>query len=119
VKSPDKENETQTTLVTQLRKTMQDLIPKPTRTTEQSKCFLSKDLQTCEYVFVRIDKVKSGLTPPYEGPFKILKRLRKHFVIEIKGKNTSISLDRLKPAYMNENIETENVKCKTKNKKHV
>lgn len=100
----------QSDFVMKLRTAMQNLIAKETRQTKQKDLFISQDLTTCEYVFVRIDKVKTGLTPPYAGPYKVLKRMRKFFVLEINGKNTSVSLDRLKPAYMTENVENKSIK---------
>lgn len=70
---------------------MQNILPKEPRSSKQYDLFIPKDLETCEFVFLRLDRVKTGLTAPYEGPYKELKRLRKHFVIEVKGKHTSVS----------------------------
>ena len=50
-------------------------------------------------MYVRIDRVREGVEPPYEGPYNVVKRLRKFFVIERNGKQMSVSIDRLKPAY--------------------
>lgn len=97
-----------------LREIMQNLVPKGTRKTKQNNIYVPEDLQKCEHVFIRIDKVKTGLTAPYNGPFKVLKRLRKHFVIDVNGKNTSITIDRLKPAYICEKIDTTSAKSKLK-----
>lgn len=87
-------------LIKNLRNTMNNLIPTPTRIGKQTNIFVPKDINKCEFVFVRDDKIKSGLCPPYQGPFKIIKRLRKNFIVEIKNKNISISIDRLKPAFI-------------------
>ena len=35
----------------------------------------------------------------YDGPYKVLKREAKHFIIGIKGRHDAVSLDRLKPAH--------------------
>lgn len=53
----------------------------------------------CRKVFVRVDKVKTGLQAPYEGPYEVVRRFRKYDVIDVNGKNKSISIDRLKPAF--------------------
>ncbi|UYV66016.1 hypothetical protein LAZ67_3006193 [Cordylochernes scorpioides] len=46
------------------------------------------------------EEVKKALEPPYEGPFKVLRREEKYFIIKIKNKEVSVSIDRLKPAYL-------------------
>ncbi|XP_076660505.1 uncharacterized protein LOC143363862 [Halictus rubicundus] len=38
--------------------------------------------------------------PPYDGPFRVVKRGDKTFVIDIKGKEVRVSIDRLKPAFI-------------------
>lgn len=94
-----------TSYVDKLRSYMQNLIPTDTRSHCQNNIYIPKDLLDCDYVFVRVDKVRPTLTAPYDGPYKVLKRLRKYFIIDIKGKNNSISIDRLKPAYGMEVVE--------------
>ena len=37
---------------------------------------------------------------PYDGPFKVLSRRAKYFVFDIKSKEQNISIDHLKPAYV-------------------
>lgn len=89
-----------TSLVQRLKQAMRSVVPQDSRKHSQNNIFVPQDLSKCEQVFVRVDKVKTGLTPPYDGPFKVIKRLRKYFTIDVRGKNQSISIDRLKPAYI-------------------
>ncbi|XP_035226034.1 uncharacterized protein LOC118198462 [Stegodyphus dumicola] len=65
------------------------------------KVFVHKDLNVCSHVFLRTDRVKKPLEPleDYGKPFKVLKRMEKYFLLQIKGKEVNISIDRLKPAY--------------------
>ena len=56
-------------------------------------------LATCSHVFVRVDAVRRPLCPPYEGPFKVLQREAKTFLIDRLGKEYRVSVDRLKPAF--------------------
>ncbi|GFS67359.1 retrovirus-related Pol polyprotein from transposon 412 [Nephila pilipes] len=79
---------------------MQRLSPPTTRHHGQNTIFVSKDLTTCSPIFLRTDSVKKGLQPPYEGPYKIVKRSEKVFRILRHGKEVSVSVDRLKPAYV-------------------
>ena len=61
---------------------------------------MSGDLNTCTHVFIRHDAVRKPLQPPYDGPYAVLKRNNKHFKININGRTDTVSLDRLKPAYV-------------------
>lgn len=66
----------------------------------KKKCFVHKDLYTCSHVFLTDDSVKRPLEPPYNGPFRILRRISDRvFEIEIEGKQSTVSVDRLKPAF--------------------
>lgn len=65
------------------------------------KQYIPKDLQTCSHVWLRIDRVRRPLEAPYEGPYRVLSRHQKHFVIELRNDvQQSVSIDRLKPALL-------------------
>lgn len=66
--------------------------------------FVHKDLNSTKYVFVRNDSIRKPLQPPYDGPYLVLEKDLKHFKVDIKGKSTTISIDRLKPAIVDEAI---------------
>ena len=66
----------------------------------QQSTFIHPDLLTCDQVFVRDDTIRASLTPPYLGPCKVIRRLRKYYVVDINGRNVNVSMDRLKPAYV-------------------
>ena len=51
-------------------------------------------------MFVRHDAVRKPLQSPYDGPYRVLKRADKHYTLEIGNRKEVVSLDRLKPAYM-------------------
>ena len=86
---------------TQLKTLMQNITPSFTRQ-QQRKTHIHPDLLTCTFVFVRRDAVKKSLQPPYDGPFRVLKQHDKHYTLDIFGKEKVISLDRLKPAYIDD-----------------
>ena len=51
------------------------------------------------FTYVRIDASKPPLVRPYSGPFEIVEKHEKYFVISRKGRHEKISVDRLKPAF--------------------
>ena len=55
-------------------------------------------------MFVRHDAVRKPLQPPYDGPFKVLQRADKFFILDINGKQDTVSLDHLKPAFLDPSI---------------
>ena len=82
------------------RKKAGDLQPfRPTKTTQRST-YVHKDLHESEFVFLRNDAHRPPLTPSYRGPFLVLKRRNKAFQLDLSGKLDWVSIDRLKPAYL-------------------
>lgn len=86
-------------LLNSLRSLANNLKPTTPRVTSKDT-FVPDSLNTCDYVFLRVDKPRLGLTPPYDGPYKVERRFRKYLVINVKGKPTSVSIDRVKPAHI-------------------
>ncbi|UYV65013.1 hypothetical protein LAZ67_3002817 [Cordylochernes scorpioides] len=86
--------------VQQLQKQMELLKPLNEKHHSKTKVFVHKDLKTCSHVFIRTDRVKKPLEPPYEGPFPVLERTDKYFTLKVKGKNVTTTIDRLRPAYL-------------------
>ncbi|GFX73367.1 transposon Tf2-9 polyprotein [Trichonephila clavipes] len=88
------------TFAEELQKQMDQLQPLKTRRQPSQKHFVHKDLHNSTHVFIRVDRVKKALKPPYNGPFPVAKRYDKYFTVKSKGKDINISVDRLKPAYL-------------------
>jgi hypothetical protein len=53
---------------------------------------------SCKFVFVRSPPNKPPLSPAYSGPFLVLRRSPRSFLLQIGPKTDSISIHRLKPA---------------------
>ena len=85
-------------LLQRLRKKMNDLQAIPTARQSSTTSYMDPRLNNCTHVFLRCDKVKRSLQPPYDGPFKVLKRVDKTFIILLNGKEEVVSVDRLKAA---------------------
>lgn len=90
------------TYVDKLRGIIQQNKPQiPTKNHSNNKSvFVHEDLLKCSHVFIRTDAVKKPLQAPYDGPYRIISRTDKVYVIQLPGRQASISIDRLKPAYV-------------------
>ncbi|GFX06194.1 retrovirus-related Pol polyprotein from transposon opus [Trichonephila clavipes] len=86
--------------VAKLQQHMAELKPLKSPSNRKQNIFVHKDLKSCSHVFLRIDRVKKALEPPYEGPYTVQKKYDKYFTILIKDKAVNISVGRLKPAYL-------------------
>lgn len=86
--------------VEHLRKAMRVLKPVPTDNESTHTVFVHPAMATCTHVFVRRDAIAPPLTPPYNGPYIVTRRGPKVFKVEIHGETKSISVDRLKPAFL-------------------
>ncbi|GFQ84448.1 uncharacterized protein TNCT_152101 [Trichonephila clavata] len=78
---------------------MEDLKPTKSSPPRSQKIFVHKDLKSYTNVFVRVNRVKKVLEPPYDQPFTVTERSEKYFTLLVKSKPVNISVDRLKPAY--------------------
>ena len=61
-------------------------------------------LSKSSHVFLRVDAVRRPLTPPYDGPFPVLVRGPKTFQILKNNKAVTVSIDRLKPAFIDNEL---------------
>ena len=84
--------------VSTLKTSMQHLQAVPPHPAQRS-VYVSPALSACTHVFIRHDATRRPLQQPYDGPYKVLKREAKHFIVDIKGRHDAVSLDRLKPAH--------------------
>jgi hypothetical protein len=54
-------------------------------------------LMEVEFVYIRRGGTGPPLAPPYLGPYKVLRREAKFFIIQIGSREEVVSIDRLKP----------------------
>ncbi|KAL0859358.1 hypothetical protein ABMA27_011150 [Loxostege sticticalis] len=85
---------------TRLRQFAVKLQPCPAARHNKNKIFIYKDLVSSSHVFLRDDALRGALQPPYSGPYEVVERGDKVFKILVRGKTVTVSIDRLKPAYM-------------------
>ncbi len=83
------------------REHMREVRPMPVERKDKSKVFFYKDLATCSHVLLLTKfEVKVPLERPYKGPYRVLERVSDRvYKIDVDGKPTCVTVDRLKPAY--------------------
>ena len=89
-----------------LTESLASLRPVRPRTPKNATAFTSQDLDSCSHVFLRVDSVRRPLQQPYQGPFKILRRTRKTFTLDVNGATQSVAVDRVKPAYLLQDVSS-------------
>lgn len=94
--------------IEEFREYMREIRPVPTVHKNKTKIFYFKDLHQCTHVFLR-NMAKKALERPYSGPYKVIRRITDRvFEIEVQGKNKTVSIELLKPAFL---IDNEIVDC--------
>lgn len=96
-----------TDYITKLRKFASSLLPTPaSRHGNQRSPFIFKNLATTSHIFLRDDTGIGSLKPAYTGPYEVLKRGDKVFKILVGVKPVTVSIDRIKPAYILSDSDT-------------
>ena len=72
-------------LVQHLKDFISDLKPVSTRVHSEVSSYLDKQLQHCKMVLGRSDAVQPPLSPRFSGPFEVVKRCDKYFVLTVEG----------------------------------
>nr|XP_037286151.1 uncharacterized protein LOC119179183 [Rhipicephalus microplus] len=88
-----------------LRDIMSKLRAVPPRPPAARPVYVDRELSSCSHVLVRHDAVQPPLRPPYDGPFKVLRREDKHITIDRGGRHDVVSLDRVKSAHVDSDSE--------------
>jgi hypothetical protein len=75
------------------------------RSATPDKTVLPSSLWLSKFVLVRIDKQQSSLSPRYEGPFLVINRSPKVFILQKGKEKIPVSTMRLKPAIVPEDYQ--------------
>ena len=90
-----------------IRSDVTPFVPTPTSAHCTQLNYIPSDLCDAPFVFVRHDAHRGPLRPPYDGPFRVVNHGQKCFVLDMGGRQESVSIDRLKPAHLDSNKEPE------------
>ena len=88
-----------TSFVEDLRRAMAEVRPTLPRPAKRAT-YVPAELKTATHVFVRRDCHRYPLDAPYDGPFPVVSRTEKTVTISRRQKNEVITIDRCKPAFM-------------------
>ena len=91
--------------VTKFKLIMQQLKAIPPRSTANRKTYVNNDLLTCTHVFVWHDAIHKPLQQQYDGSFTVIKCTDKNFTIARNNQEEVVSVDRLKPAYIDISVK--------------
>ncbi|XP_064475810.1 uncharacterized protein LOC135389707 [Ornithodoros turicata] len=86
--------------IDRLRHTFAQIRPTDTRVPSNRPHHVPHELATVSHVYLRTDATRKSLHPPYSGPHLVLSRSPKHFTISVNGHKDTVSIDRLKPAHV-------------------
>ncbi|GFW99531.1 uncharacterized protein TNCV_3417641 [Trichonephila clavipes] len=89
--------------VDRLRSTMREMNPVATSNHKQTQFYVNSSLNTCSHGF--FNSVKPPSCQPYTGPHKVLKRTAKTFSIDLNGRKSTVSINRVMPAYLIPTLE--------------
>jgi hypothetical protein len=91
---------TVTDFASRLRVHIGKLRPVPASRHAAPSAFIFKDLGTASHIFLRHGALRGALQTQYFGPYRVLHRINKTYTIEVQGAAKTVSIDRLKPAYV-------------------
>ncbi|GFR64786.1 Gag-Pol polyprotein [Elysia marginata] len=83
-----------------LQHTMRSLQPPTPRFHGYHPVYVPASLASSDFVNVRRDSHKHPLQRPYDGPYRVLNKNDKYFTVEVKGSSETITIDRLKAAFV-------------------
>lgn len=98
--------------IQELQQNLQKLAPLPPTWNAPSRAYIPQDLHTAEQVYVRHDAVRGPLVKPYDGPYPVVARSDKSFLINKNGKEMKVTIDRLKPAFLMPSESTDSASTK-------
>lgn len=81
---------------------MQQLRPTAVINHTEQVPYVPPSLAHTTHVFIRNDTVKPAMKQPYDGPFLVIDRKAKFFIVRRRGRDDKVSIDRLKPAFISD-----------------
>ena len=87
------------TFILDLKNSIEMALPMPVIHHGNQRFHLPEALRSARAVYIRVDAVRPPLVRPYDGPFPVISKTDKTFIIRRGNKDITVSVDRLKPAF--------------------
>ncbi|CAB3228207.1 unnamed protein product [Arctia plantaginis] len=107
-----------TDYLSRIRMFARQLQPLPASRHGNRTVFVSKDLATASHILLREEINRGSLKPAYTGPYEVLQRNDKVLTILMNGKKVTVSVDRIKPAYILHDSHTRNTHLNSDTNQH-
>ncbi|XP_066947184.1 uncharacterized protein [Macrobrachium rosenbergii] len=88
------------TRLQRLRDLAQKFVPCHKTFMDRTNTYSPAGLDSCTYFFIRIDACRPPLTRPYRGPYRVIDRTPKAYLIDVHSREDWVSIDRLKSALL-------------------
>ncbi|CAB3378981.1 Hypothetical predicted protein [Cloeon dipterum] len=87
-------------MLARIQSHLSEFSPTPAPDHSKPSFFIHPALQSASHVMLRIDAPTPPLSPHYTGPHRVLERTDKTFTLDLNGKPKTVTIDRLKPAFV-------------------
>ena len=88
-----------------LRRRIAGMPAVPVKHNREAASSLLKELDSTKHIFIRTDSlVVPPLEPRYQGPFLVLEKKPDYFVVQMGDRTEKVNLQRLKPAYITDDV---------------
>ena len=84
---------------TEAFQTLQQFHKKVSRPLKGPQKYIDKNLMGCDFVFVKNEQTTGKDKKPWKGPFRVLSRGKKFFLIDFIKNQRNVTIDRLKVSY--------------------
>ncbi|XP_064081907.1 uncharacterized protein LOC135198267 [Macrobrachium nipponense] len=94
------EPDDQDTPLRRLREIAKEFVPCWKTFTDRTQDYTPEGLETCKHIFLRDDARHPPLSIPYRGPYHVITRNSKAYLVDIHGQENWVSVDRVKLALL-------------------
>ena len=92
-------------LIRQMQQFATTIQPVPTRVKQNKRLNMPPQLKTCTHIFLKENPIKPNLTPAYAGPYLVISRTDKMFLVLNNSKIMSVAVNNVKHCFQLKNSQ--------------